>query len=127
MQGKFTIRGMHFHAFHGSLEVERELGLVFVVDVTLFFPLSQEDASEAAVSKIQGEVVYEVAKSVMMGTKFKSRVSLALRIAREMFGRFDEADEVYVKVTRKHIFIPSDVEAIEAEVQCKREDFSPNA
>ncbi|MDL2264672.1 dihydroneopterin aldolase [Synergistaceae bacterium OttesenSCG-928-I11] len=127
MLGKYTIRGMHFHAFHGSLEVERELGLVFIVDVTLFFPLSPEDASQSAVSKIKGADVYETAKGVMMGTKFKSRVSLALRIAREMLARFEKASEVHVKITRKHFFIPGDVEAIEAEVQCTREDFPVDA
>ncbi len=123
MQGKYTIKGMHFHAFHGSLEVERELGLVFNVDATLFFPLLPEDASESAVSKIRGADVYETTKGVMMGTKFKSRVGLALRIAHELFLRFGKVSEVQVKIMRKQIFVPGDVEEIEAEVQCKREDF----
>jgi dihydroneopterin aldolase len=123
MLGKYTMKGMHFHAFHGALEVERELGLLFIVDVTLFFPLSPEDASQSAAGKIKGADVYETAKDVMMGTKFKSRVSLALQIAREMLARFEKVNEVHLKITRKHFFIPGDVETIEAEVQCRREDF----
>ncbi len=122
MQGKCTIRGMHFHAFHGSLELERELGLVFIVDVALFFPLSLEDASQSTVNPIESADIYETTKGVMMGTKFKSRTSLALRIAREMLTRFGEVSQVHVKVACKHFFI-GDVEAIEAEVQCTREDF----
>jgi dihydroneopterin aldolase len=124
MLGKYTMKGMHFHAFHGALEVERELGLLFIVDVTLFFPLSPEDASQSAVGKIKGADVYDTVKSVMMGTKFNSRISLALRTAREMLARFDKVSEVHLKITRKHFLIPGDVEMIDAEVQCKREDFA---
>ncbi len=123
MQGKYTIKGMHFHAFHGSLELERELGLVFIVDVTLFFPLLPEDASQSTANQIESADIYETTKGVMMGTKFKSRTSLALRIAHEMFSRFEKVGQIHVKVACKHFFI-GDVEAIEAEVQCTREDFS---
>lgn len=127
MQGKYTIKGMNFHGFHGSLEVERELGLVFMVDVSLFFDLKPEDASQNAVSKMKGADVYELTKSLMMGTKFNSRMSLSLMIARELLAKYEEATEVHVTIRRHHLFIPGNVDAIDAEVKCKRGDFPPAA
>lgn len=127
MHGKYTISGMNFHAFHGSLEVEKELGLVFMVDASLFFDLTPKDASEVAVGKIRGAEVYELTRSVMMGTKFTSRMALALKIAQEMLARFQEATEVHINIRRHHLFIPGNVDAIDVEVQCKREDFGASA
>ena len=70
MNGKYTVKGMNFHAFHGFLEVERELGQVFCVDVTLTLPLKKEDASPSAMHKIRKADVYEVTKGVVMETKY---------------------------------------------------------
>ncbi len=35
-----ALRGMQFHAFHGCLEVERELGQIFSINVGLDYELS---------------------------------------------------------------------------------------
>lgn len=123
MKGSTAVKGMTFHAFHGSLEVERELGQVFSVDVILGFDLSPKDASESTEQQVRGVAVYDLTKNVMMGTRFKSHVSLALRLAQEMFQNFKTITDVRIAIGRRQLFIAGDVREIVAEVDCKREDF----
>lgn len=123
MQGKYCVKGMSFHAFHGFLEVERELGQVFSIDVCLSFPLKLEDASPSAIQNVRGADIYELTKGVVMGTKYKSHLSLALSIAKTMFDHFKEAIDASVVVGRRQLFIAGNVDQILAEVECRREDF----
>ena len=123
MQGKYTVKGMGFHAFHGSLEVERELGTIYLVDVTFGVELTPDDDSSKVTSDIQGADVYEVVKGLMMGSKFKSIMSLALHIARELLSKFPTAQEADVKITSKQLFIPGNVDSVVAEATATRADI----
>jgi dihydroneopterin aldolase len=123
MRGIYSVKGMSFHAFHGHLEVERELGQVFLVDVILGFDLTPDSESPAAESNLRGGEIYELTKNVIMGTKFRSHASLALRLAHEMLSSHKDVTDARVVIERRHLFIPGDVRSIEAEVFCTREDF----
>ena len=123
MNGKYIIKGMNFHAFHGFLEVERELGQVFSIDVTLSFPLRNEDASPSAVHKIRGAEVYDLTRGVVMGTKYTSHLSLAIAIAHIMLKNFEIATEATVVVGRRQLFIAGNVDEVLAEVTCDRGDL----
>ena len=123
MKGKFVVQGMNFHAFHGMTEVERELGQVFSVDISISLNLKPEDASPSVKPEVHGSEVYEVTKNMMMGTKFTAHTSLALALAKEMFDHFAQITDVEVTVSRKQLFIPGDVREILACVACARSDF----
>jgi dihydroneopterin aldolase len=127
MKGKCIVQGMNFHAFHGMMEVERELGQVFSVDVTLYMDLKPEDASPSVKTEVRGSEIYEVTKDIMMGTKFTSHMSLALALAKDLLDRFVEVTEVEVTVGRRQLFIPGDVREILACVTCDRSDFEKKA
>lgn len=123
MQGKFCVSGMNFHAFHGSLEVERELGQVFSIDVRLGFSITCEDLSPGTEAPIRGADVYEETKNVVMGSRFHSHVSLALAIAKAMFDHFDVAETAVVSIARKQLFIAGTVDEVIAEASCNREEL----
>lgn len=123
MVGKYTIKGMRFHAFHGSNVVEREFGIGFNVNATVIYPLTAEDDSEKAESKVKGAEIYEIIKDVMMNTKYNSRTSLGLEISKRLFVQFREAEEIGIMITRSTIFIPGSIDSIDTEVWCKRTDF----
>jgi dihydroneopterin aldolase len=123
MKGKCVVRGMIFHAFHGTMEVERELGQVFSVDVELGLNLAESDVSPSVKSLVRGLDVYEVTKNIMMGTKFMSHTSLALAIGKEMLGTFKSVTNVSVRVGCRQIFIAGDVREVLSEVECSRDDF----
>ncbi|MDR3354509.1 MAG: dihydroneopterin aldolase [Synergistaceae bacterium] len=123
MRGTYTIKGMSFHAFHGVMEVERELGQVFLVDVTLGLELDSKNSSPSVDSNLRGAVIYDLTKNVMMGTKYKSHTWLALRIAQEMLGNLKEVTDVSVVIERRNLFIAGDVQGSVIEVSCSREEF----
>lgn len=123
MLGKYTIKGMRFHAFHGSDVVEREYGIGFNVEVTLIHPLSASDDSPTAESRVKGAEVFEIVKDVMMNTKFTSRMSLGIEIGKRLFVQFKEVEEIGIKITRTTIFIRGSIDSIDTEVWTKRTDF----
>jgi dihydroneopterin aldolase len=114
---------MNFHAFHGAMEVERELGQMFSVDVSLSMDLSANDALPSVNTEVRGSEVYEITKNMIMGTKFNSHLSLALALAKKLFERFKQVTDVEVTVGRKQLFIAGDVREILASVSCVRADF----
>lgn len=123
MRGTYSVKGMSFHAFHGVMEVERELGQVFSVDVVLGIEMKPENSGSGFEPSIRGGDIYELTKNVMMGTKFKSHLSLALKIAHVLIEHYDNVTDASVLIERRHLFIAGDVRSIEAEVTCTREDY----
>lgn len=123
MIGKYTVKGMSFHAFHGTLEVERELGQVFVVDVSLEFELTDTPVTPMYEPIVRDAEVYELTKNVMMGTKYRSLTGLALKIAQDILKQFGYAAKASVSICRKQLFIPGSVDNIVAEVSCDRDEI----
>ncbi|MDR1471754.1 MAG: dihydroneopterin aldolase [Synergistaceae bacterium] len=123
MMGKYTVKGMSFHAFHGMLEVERELGQVLVVDVALEFELAGDLLTPTSETIVRDAEIYELTKNVMMGTKFRSLTGLALKIAQDILKQFEYADRASVSICRKQLFIPGSVDNIVAEVSCGRDEI----
>lgn len=123
MQGKISVKGMNFHAFHGSLEVERELGQVFSINATIGFSITDETPHPFAEATIREADIFEEVKGVVMGSRFHSHISLALAIVRAMFKRFETAETVTITIGRKQLFIAGTVDEVCAEVTCDREDI----
>jgi dihydroneopterin aldolase len=124
MKGSLTVTGMSFHAFHGILEVERELGQVFSVDANVEFEIDSADGSPKAEPVIRDADVYEISRNVMMETKYRSITSLAGKIARDLLAEYPKACKSTVSIKRKQLFIPGNVDYCVAEVSCTREDFN---
>jgi dihydroneopterin aldolase len=123
MKGIHYVKGMSFHAFHGVLEVERELGQVFLVDATVEFVISPEDESPKAEPVVRDADVYEIARNVMTETKYRSITSLAGKIAHDLIAEYGNATYATVAIMRKQLFIPGNVDYSVSEVSYTREDF----
>ena len=122
MKGVHTVKGMNFHAFHGVLEVERELGQVYFVDATVEFELDPADISQEDEPLIRDADVFEVTRNVMMETKFRSISSLAGTIARNLLEEYDKVLSVTVCIRRNQLFIPGNVDSSITEVTVARSD-----
>ncbi|MDR1137397.1 MAG: dihydroneopterin aldolase [Synergistaceae bacterium] len=127
MKGIHAVMGMNFHAFHGVLEVERELGQVFSVDAIVEFDMAPADDSPKAEPTVKDADVYEITRNVMMETKYKSVASLAGKIARDLLAECSRATNVTVSIKRKQIYISGSVDYAVAEVSCSRKDFEAEA
>jgi dihydroneopterin aldolase len=118
--------GMDFHAFHGVLEVERELGQVFSVDAIVEFEMELCDDSPKTEPTVKDADVYETVRNVMLETKYKSIASLAGKIARNLLAECPKALNVTISIKRKQLFVSGSVDYAVAEVSCGREDFEKN-
>jgi dihydroneopterin aldolase len=114
---------MSFHAFHGILEVERELGQIFSVDVIVEFDGEPSDVKPHAEPFVRDAEVFEISRNVVMETKYRSITSLAAKIARDVMTSYARAASATVSVTRKQLFIPGNVESSVAEVSYNRADL----
>lgn len=123
MKGVHAVRGMSFHAFHGVLEVERELGQVFLVDVAVEFDMDLEEDSPKADPLVRDADVYEITRNIMMETKYRSITSLAGKIARDLLGSCKKAAKATVWITRRQIFIAGNVDSCVTEVSYTRDDL----
>jgi dihydroneopterin aldolase len=127
MKGIHAVMGMDFHAFHGVLEVERELGQVFSVDAIVEFEMAQCDGSPKAEPTVKDADVYETVRNVMLETKYKSIASLAGKIACNLLAECSKALNVTISIKRKQLFISGSVDYAVAEVSCSRKDFEEGA
>ena len=125
MKCKHVVKGMSFHAFHGILEVERELGQIFSVDVTIEFDGDPSDINPDSEPFVRDADVFEISRNVVMETKYRSIISLAAKIARDVMTEYAKAASATVSVTRKQLFIPGSVDNSSAEVSYSRADLSP--
>ena len=123
MQGTTSVNGMSFHAFHGDMEVERELGQVFSVDISVAFEMAASDLSPSSEEAVKGAGIYDVAKEVILGTRYQSITKLGMRIAKELFTHFKSATEIEVCISRRPLFVAGDVKEMVADVYCERGDF----
>ena len=122
MKGVHTVKGMSFHAFHGVLEVERELGQVYLVDVTAEFELDPAGMSQKDEPMVRDAGIFEITRNVMMENKFRSISSLAGTIGRNMLKEYEKILSVTVCIKRRQLFIPGNVDLSVTEVTCARSD-----
>jgi dihydroneopterin aldolase len=127
MKCKHAVNGMSFHAFHGVLEVERELGQIFSVDVTVEFDCDPPDANPKDEPFVRDADIYEISRNVVMETKYRSTLNLAAKIAHDVMAEYADAASATVSVTRKQLFIPGSVDNSVAEVSYNRADLSQAA
>jgi dihydroneopterin aldolase len=123
MKSRYAVNGMSFHAFHGVLEVERELGQVFSVDATLDFDMAPGEDGPRTEPLVKDADVYEITRNVITETKYRSTSILAGRIAHNLLDNFTKVNNVTVAITRRQIFIPGNVDNVRSEVSYSREDF----
>jgi dihydroneopterin aldolase len=123
MLANLTLKGIHFHAFHGALEVERELGQVLELDIQLGYEVEPGEILKGRTPNMAYGPIYEEVQKVVMGTKHTAIEGLALDIARHLFATFPILQMGTVIVRRRQLFIPGDVASAEVELTVDREDL----
>ena len=124
MLATMTLKGMHFHAFHGALEVERELGQVLEIDLSLAYDVQVSRMTSETQPQVLDATVFEQVQKVVMSTKYKALEGLALEIARRVLQVFEPVQLSTVVIRRKQLFIPGDIRSADVELTVDREDLS---
>lgn len=117
-----ALRGMQFHAFHGCLEVERELGQIFSINVGLDYELSPEEADDPEAVPSYQEV-FERVQHVVMGKKFRTLEALGWDIGKTILEAYPFVENVYVDVSSSQLFVPGLIDSKVVTVSLDREEL----
>ncbi|WP_198470721.1 dihydroneopterin aldolase [Acetomicrobium sp. S15 = DSM 107314] len=117
-----ALRGMQFHAFHGCLEVERELGQIFSINVGMDYELSPEEADNPEAVPSYQEV-FERVQHVVMGRKFRTLEALGWGIGKAILEAYPFVEDVYVDVSSNQLFVPGLIDSKVVTVSLDREEL----
>lgn len=116
-----TVEGMRFHAFHGSMEVERELGQVLEISASLTYHV--EPANVDIPEKIFSyHKAFEVVQRVVMSTKFRTIEALAYAVSKALLKGCPEGDFVQTSIKRGQLYVPGVLTNAGVTVEVCRED-----
>ncbi len=116
------LEGMRFHAFHGSLEVERELGQVLEVSLCVSYDVPLADLGKPDSVYAYAEI-YETVQKVVMGTKYETMEGLTFAIAKKLLDDYAETEMVEASVKRGQLYVPGVLSSSEVTLMVTREDL----
>jgi len=117
-----TLEGMRFHAFHGTMEVERELGQVLEISLHFTYELGVQEIQDSRkiVSYAQ---VFSLVENVVMSNKFEAMEALAFEIARKLLTTISSGQVAEVGVRRGQLYVPGVLGSSEINVLLTRDDL----
>ena len=99
VDGFIFIKKMHFHAFHGVMEQERNVGGEYAVDVKIKANLSKAIKTDVVSDTIDYSVVYQIVKKIMEEPSALLE-HVAGRMAESLFARFPQTKEIGIRITK---------------------------
>ena len=97
--GIIELSGMHFHAFHGCIEEEKENGNDFVVDFRCRYQIKEAALSDDHSLTLDYSKVYDIV-AVQMALPSDLLENVAARIFDSILQAFPELEEMELKVTK---------------------------
>lgn len=123
MQGRITVKGIRFHAWHGLTRMEREIGVRHRVDVAMVTNIAQAAQSDQIADTIDYREVHRIVVSVGRENSFHLIETLASKIARHLLERF-AVEAVEVSVEKETPVLDGMVDTVGVSLQLRREDLS---
>ncbi|MBR2519241.1 MAG: dihydroneopterin aldolase [Selenomonadaceae bacterium] len=117
---KVSIHNIMFYGFHGRYEYEREQGQKFYFDVELITYDDKSADSDNLDETLDTARVYEVMKEVNENTRFQVLSALCTTIADKVIEKFNNVDEILVRVRKPYVPIAGPMDYVEVEVSRKR-------
>jgi dihydroneopterin aldolase len=110
---------MEFHAFHGCLSHEKELGNTFRVTLSISIDTARAGSTDNLADTLNYQKVYDVVKHEMdIASNLIEHV--AQRIADAVMGQFAEIDEIKLLLSKKNPPLGGKVESVSIEIHKKR-------
>ncbi len=123
MLAKISLNDMLFYGFHGSMEVERELGQKFLIDVTLTLNVKDAVKEDNPSKTISSYTIYQITSSIVTEKKFSLIETLTYNIAKSFFERFPHIVHITVKVKRPNLYLSGIVGGAEVEMEFDKSSF----
>jgi len=116
---KITLENMEFHAYHGCLEHEKELGNTFRVTVSMELDTSIAGRTDKLDETLNYQLVYDVVKREM---EIPSQLieHAAQRIIEAVFGQFTQIQMLKVQLSKLNPPLGGKVECVTIDIEKKR-------
>lgn len=121
MQGRITVKGIRFHAFHGLTKMEREVGVRHCVDVAMLADISKPAASDQIADTIDYREVHEIVVTVGRQNSYHLIETLAMQIASRLLARFP-VEQVEVSVEKETPVLDGMVDTVGVALTMRREE-----
>lgn len=116
---KIILENMEFHAFHGCLEFEQELGNTFIVSVSMELDTSHAGKTDELDHTLNYQLVYNVIRGQMeMPSKLIEHVGQ--RILDSLFNGFSQINALEVKLSKLNPPLGGKVEKVTIELSKRR-------
>ena len=114
-----TLENMEFHAYHGCLEHEKELGNTFRVTVSMELDTSIAGRTDKLDETLNYQLVYDVVKREM---EIPSQLieHAAQRIIEAVFGQFTQIQMLKVQLSKLNPPLGGKVECVTIDIEKKR-------
>ncbi|HJV78231.1 MAG TPA: dihydroneopterin aldolase [Paludibacter sp.] len=116
---KIILENMEFHAFHGCLEFEQQLGNTFIVSVAMELDTTHPGKTDELEHTLNYQLVYDVIKGQMeMPSKLIEHVGQ--RILDSLFVDFPQIRSLDVKLSKLNPPLGGKVERVSIELNKRR-------
>ena len=116
---RITLENMEFHAYHGCLEHEQQLGNTFIVTLSMELDTSLAGATDELVHTLNYQLVYDVVKA-QMNIPSKLIEHVGQRIVDTLFSAFPQIQVLAVKLSKMNPPLGGKVDCVTIELSKRR-------
>lgn len=117
---KIILENMEFHAFHGCLEFEQELGNTFIVSVSMELDTSHAGKTDELDHTLNYQLVYDRNKGSNGNAVRKLIEHVGQRILDSLFNGFPQINALEVKLSKLNPPLGGKVERVTIELSKRR-------
>ena len=114
-EGYIFLRGLRFHAFHGVMPQERQVGGDFILDIRVGYPLERAMTSDEVQDTLNYASLYELVAQEM-GQPSKLLEHVAGRIVRAIEKNFPLVSSIDLTLTKQNPPMGADCQGAGVEV-----------
>lgn len=116
---EIILENMEFHAFHGCMEHEKNIGNTFLVTVKINIDTTQAGTSDSLEDTLNYQLIYDVIRTEM-GIRSNLIEHLARRIVDAVMDQFEQIKSVKLKLTKLNPPLGAKVESVSIKLESKR-------
>ena len=116
---KIILENMEFHAFHGCLDHEKQLGNTFIVSVNMDLSTDKAGKSDELHDTLNYQLVYDVVKE-QMEIPSKLIEHVGQRILDSIFNDFPQIKKLKVKLSKLNPPLGGKVQSVSIELKKAR-------
>ena len=116
---RITLENMEFHAFHGCLEHEQQLGNTFIVSLSMELDTTVAGQTDGLEHTLNYQLVYDAVKE-QMDIPSKLIEHVGRRIVDEVFSKFPQIQALEVKLSKMNPPLGGKVDRVTIELSERR-------